>query len=252
MAETYDSDFTCSLIGRSQRDVVWKRVATTFRRGEHVIELNCGTGADAIYLASLGINVTACDASAKMIDRATAKEMPPTHAQVEFLPLATESLGELPAHRTFDGVFSNFSGLNCVGDLAGVAAQLAERLHPGAPLLLCLSTRFCLWEVLHYLSKGNVRKALRRFRGVSYATVAGVKFPVYYPTLSALRNTFADGFYLRSVSGVGITVPPSYLEPWIARHPRSLRLFERIDEVVRNWPVVRSLGDHILLHLERR
>jgi ubiquinone/menaquinone biosynthesis C-methylase UbiE len=253
LAERYDSVFTLSRIGRAQRDVVWKRAAATFRRGSHVLELNCGTGEDAIYLATLGVNVTACDASARMIDLARAKETKKSsEARIEFLHLSTERLTELPGHACFDGVFSNFSGLNCIGDLAAVAAQLAERLRPGAPLLLCLSTRFCLWEVLHYLSKGHLGKALRRWRGLSYASVGQVTFPVYYPTLPSLRGFFAPEFHLRSVTGVGITVPPSYLEPWVARHPRLLQLLERIDEIIRTWPVVRIMGDHMLLHLEKR
>lgn len=249
----YDSDFTFSLIGRSQRDVVWKRAAATFPRGTHVLELNCGTGEDAIYLARIGVNVTACDASSRMINHAQAKQHQQfSEAQVEFLHLATESLRELPEHRIFDGAFSNFSGLNCIEDLASVAAQLSARLRSQAPVLLCLSTRSCVWEVLYYLCKGKLHKALRRVRGVSYATVADVTFPVYYPTLASLRDTFAPGFYLRSVTGVGITVPPSYLEPWIAKHPRLLRLFERVDEIIRDWPLVRILGDHMLLSLEKR
>lgn len=253
LAERYDAMFTFSLVGRSQRDVVWKRAAATFRRGNHVLELNCGTGEDAIYLASLGVSVTACDASARMIDHARAKEIQESsEARVEFLHLSTERLAELQEHLDFDGVFSNFSGLNCIDDLGAIATELAERLRPGAPLLLCISTRFCLWEILHYLSKGNLRKALRRCRGLSYATVGQVTFPVYYPTLSSLCDSFAPGFELRSVTGIGITVPPSYLEPWMARHPRLLQLLERVDEIIRDWPLARILGDHMLLHLEKR
>jgi SAM-dependent methyltransferase len=245
--------FTSSVVGRSQREVVWKRAAATFRRGNHVLELNCGTGEDAIHLASLGVRVTACDASARMIDQARAKKMlKASEARIEFLLLSTEHLAELPERLGFDGVFSNFSGLNCTDDLGAVATELAKRLRPGAPLLLCMSTRFCIWEILHYLSKGNLRKALRRCRGLSYATVGKVTFPVYYPTLSSLRESFAPGFAIRSVSGVGIIVPPSYLEPWMARHPRLLQFLERGDEIVRDWPLARVLGDHMLLHLEKR
>jgi ubiquinone/menaquinone biosynthesis C-methylase UbiE len=252
LAERYDSMFTFSVIGRSQREVVWKRAAATFRRGNHVLELNCGTGEDAIHLASLGIHVTACDASSRMIDQATKKTQEASGAQIEFINLSTEHLAELPEHLDFDGVFSNFSGLNCIEDLGAVATELAKRLRPGAPLLLCMSTRFCIWEILHYLGLGNLRKALRRCRGSSYATVGQVTFPVYYPTLSSLRKSFGSGFVIRSVSGVGVIVPPSYLEFWMARHPRLLRLLERGDEIVRNWPLARIFGDHMLLHLEKR
>jgi ubiquinone/menaquinone biosynthesis C-methylase UbiE len=253
LAERYDSMFTFSVVGRAQRDVVWKRAAATFRCGNHVLELNCGTGEDAIHLASLGIRVTACDASARMIDRARAKKIQEASgARIEFLRLTTEHLAELPEQLSFDGVFSNFSGLNCIEDLGAVATELAKRLRPGAPLLLCMSTRFCIWEMLHYLSKGDLSKALRRCRGLSYATVGKLTFPVYYPTLSSLRESFGPEFALRSVSGVGIIVPPSYLEAWMARHPRLLQFLERGDEIVRDWPLARILGDHMLLHLEKR
>ena len=44
IAEQYDDIFTRSLIGRAQRDVVWDVLQKTFRRGDRVLELNCGTG----------------------------------------------------------------------------------------------------------------------------------------------------------------------------------------------------------------
>jgi SAM-dependent methyltransferase len=252
LAERYDSEFTFSHIGRLQRSVVWKRAQETFRQGSHVLELNCGTGEDALHMASLGIHVTACDASAGMIERANAKHgLQPSAARVEFMHLSIERLAELPRHCDYDGVFSNFSGLNCISDVSAVATELSTRLRPGASLLLCLSTRFCLWEMMYYLGKGNLRKALRRCSGLSQATVGLVTFPVYYPTLSSLRKSFAPGFELKSVTGVGIAVPPSYLEPWMAKRPHLLQFLGSVDEIIRGWPLARTLGDHMLLHLEK-
>ena len=63
IAPDYDRRFTDSLIGRAQRDAVWKVLTRTFRRDDKILELNCGTGEDAIYLASNGISVVALDAS---------------------------------------------------------------------------------------------------------------------------------------------------------------------------------------------
>jgi hypothetical protein len=53
------------------------------------------------------------------------------------------------------------------------------------------------------------------------------------------------------MEGVGITVPPSYLESWIATHPRLLRKMDAIDSTLRGWPGLRVVGDHMLLHLEK-
>ncbi|HTF69211.1 MAG TPA: methyltransferase domain-containing protein, partial [Edaphobacter sp.] len=70
IAQDYDQKFTDSLIGRAQRDAVWKVLRRTFRTNDNILELNCGTGEDAIFLASNGISVFALDASPQMISRA--------------------------------------------------------------------------------------------------------------------------------------------------------------------------------------
>jgi SAM-dependent methyltransferase len=252
MAATYDSLFTFSAIGKAQREVVWKRALKVFAKGSRILELNCGTGQDAIFLANAGMTVTACDASTGMIERARCKmavEAP--RATVELLTLRTEDISTLPQTLCFDGVFSNFSGLNCVGDLASVAHQLSGRLTLGAPLLLCFSTRYCLWEIAYFLLRGDTRKAFRRWRGVSQACVDGLEFPVYYLSVAQLRRAFSPEFRLVSTTAVGLAVPPSYVESWVTSRPRLLKLLEAIDETVRSWPGLRALGDHMLLHLEK-
>jgi ubiquinone/menaquinone biosynthesis C-methylase UbiE len=252
IAESYDSLFTESMIGRSQRAAVWRKAQTVFRAGDRVLELNCGTGTDALFLASLGIALTACDASPRMIEQARkqmAVEAP--RAAVDFRVLCTERLDELPSDLMFDGAFSNFSGFNCIPDLSKTWLLLAHRLRPGAQILICLSTRFCVWEILHYLCKGQFRKAWRRCRGTAEATIGRTSFPVFYPTLRSLRQSLRPMFRLCSVTGIGITVPPSYLEPWARRNPSALRFCKDIDRLICEWPGIRVLGDHMLLRLER-
>jgi ubiquinone/menaquinone biosynthesis C-methylase UbiE len=252
MAGHYDEIFTFSMVGRAQREVVWNRAAATFRAGDHILELNCGTGEDALFLAGRGIRVTACDVSERMIGHAKArKELEAPEAHINFHVLPTEHLQELPKQLLFDGVFSNFSGLNCVADLSSIFGELAVHLRPGGKLLLCLSTRFCLWEILHYAAKGNFRKAMRRFRGVTPVCFDGNSFSVYYPTIRSLRRAFGPEFRLRSVTGVGIAVPPSYLETWIGKHARLLAAMRRCDDAVRDLPLFRNIGDHMLLSMEK-
>ncbi len=252
IAEGYDAQFTVSLIGRAQRAVVWKKAAEVFRSGDRVLELNCGTGEDALFLARRGISVTACDASARMIERARnrkAEEAP--HASAEFEVLCSEQLEQLQSHHPFDGVFSNFSGLNCVADLSVVARLLSGRLRPGAQLLLCVSTRLCLWEMLHYVCRAEFRKAFRRCRGFTKARLGEHEVAVYYPTLRSMLKSFGSGFRLRSVTGVGIAVPPSYMETWARNNQFLFQMCERLDARLYRWPGLRVLGDHMLLHMEK-
>jgi hypothetical protein len=105
--------------------------------------------------------------------------------------------------------------------------------------------------MLYYLLQGNPRKAFRRCSGVTAAKLGEHSFPVYYPTLGALLKSLSPAFRLLSVTGIGVTVPPSYLEPWIRRNPRIIGLLESIDATICTWPGARVLGDHMLVHLER-
>ena len=84
LAENYDAHFTRSSIGRAQRDAVWRKAVEVFRGELSILELNCGTGEDALFLASQGHRVTALDASRAMIDRASQrKENEAPNAAVE-------------------------------------------------------------------------------------------------------------------------------------------------------------------------
>jgi len=250
MAWTYDQVFTESVVGRAQRGIVRRELGRSFRSVRRVLELNCGTGEDALYLSSRGVEVLACDASREMIAVARRKAAL-AGGEAVFLVLATESIRELAGKAPFDGVFSNFSGLNCVPDMSGLAEDLSRLVAPRARLLLCVSGRCCLWELAWYLGKGLPAKAFRRLRGAVTARIEGREFPVLYPTIRQWRSRFRPFFALRRVRAVGLFVPPTYVEGWARRRPRTVAALARLDRRFGAWPLLRGLGDHLLLEFER-
>jgi ubiquinone/menaquinone biosynthesis C-methylase UbiE len=252
LAVSYDELFTRTSIGRAQRAIVWGLLETAFHDGDHILELNCGTGEDALFLGRRGVSVFACDASAQMIEvahRRKAVEAP--QSPIQFKVLRTEDLGHHRSAPLFDGVLSNFSGLNCVEDLSQVASNLASLTKPGAPVLICLSSRFCLWEILWFALHANAGKAFRRTRGSSIAQFAEHSVPIWYPTIRGVRHSFAPWFRLRSLRAVGLTVPPSYIQRKAIAHPRMISRLEQIDRVLGRLPFFRIVGDHVLLHFQR-
>jgi ubiquinone/menaquinone biosynthesis C-methylase UbiE len=252
IARDYDRVFTESLIGRAQRNAVWAVLRKTFKNKDSLLELNCGTGEDAIFLAGNDISVFACDASEQMIARAEQRlRQMPIQVPVVFRELPTEHIGELYPETQFDGAFSNFSGLNCIADLDAVASALANLVKQDGRLVLCFSTRFCLIEILYFLARGQLRKALRRCSGASEVTLGNERFTVYYPTIRRIRRLFASGFRLYSCTGVGVTVPPSYLEGWVRRHRALFRILRSLESPLATMPILRSTGDHVLLCFER-
>jgi|SRR5579872_496107 len=253
VADRYDETFTSSSIGRAQRAPVWKELAKAFRSGDRVLEIGCGTGVDGCFLAERGVEVLACDPSSQMIE-VTARRVRQSGLEglVRTRVLYAEEISTLSGE-LFDGAFSNFGALNCVHRLGDLARGLARLVRPGGTLLLCWMGPCCLWEIAWYLSHGNKDKAFRRFRqGGVRARIGDEAFlDIQYPSVRFLVRTFAPEFRLKSVHGIGVTIPPSYLESWAHRHPHLLKLCGLTDSMVAGWPGLRALADHVLVRLQR-
>lgn len=254
IAPDYDQTFSSSTIGRAQRAAVWRELATAFQAGDRVLEIGCGTGIDACFLAKRGVRVFAFDSSPEMISITTRKasEQKLEHL-VQASVLRAEDIGSL-ARDAFDGAFSNFGALNCVEDLRHFAQDLARLLKPGATAMLCFMGPYCLWEIVWYLTRGNTRKAFRRRHrsGVTARIADGVLVHVRYPNIGELEHAFAPLFRVTSIKGIGVTVPPSYVEPWAQRHPSWVSLCERVDSFLGYCPGIRMLADHTLVQLRRQ
>lgn len=254
VAARYDETFTSSKIGQAQRASVWRELAKAFQPEDRTLEIGCGTAIDACFLAKRGVRVLACDSSPQMIAVATRRvEESGLHQLVQPLLLRAEDIAALHQHALFDGAFSNFGVLNCVEDLRGMARDLAALLKPGASALLCWMGPYCAWEAIWYLAHGKPQKAFRRLGrdGVTAQIADGAFVHVHYPTVRALAHTFAPEFRLESVKGIGVAVPPSYLEPWAQRHPSLLQFCERADSLMGRCPGIRVLADHVLVRLRR-
>jgi SAM-dependent methyltransferase len=254
VAERYDETFTMSKIGRAQRASVWQELATAFGSGDRVLEIGCGTGVDACFLADRGVKVVACDNSYKMITAATRRVRENWKGgSVYPRLLAAEHVSSLRNEGPFDGAFSNFGALNCVRDLRQIVESFAILLKPGATALLCWMGPCCLWEIVWYVAHRKPGKAFRRFPrgGVTARLAEGATVRVHYPSARVLARTFAPEFRLVSIKGIGVAVPPSYLEAWANRFPGLFDWSVRADSLLGRCPGIRILADHILLEFRR-
>jgi SAM-dependent methyltransferase len=250
VAPDYDAHFTDSTLGRLLRRAAWRWLDRAFAPGDRVLELNCGTGEDAVHLAGRGVRVLATDASPAMLAVAQAKlERAGLTDTVAVKRVELEHLArELGPSEPLDGAFSNFGGLNCVADLGGVARALAALLKPGARVVLCVMGPLVPWEWAWFVAHGQPAKAVRRL-APSGAAWRGAT--VHYPSPRALRRTFAPEFALRRLGPLGVLLPPTYAESWARRHPALLARLDRWERRLETWSSLAWLGDHYLVELER-
>jgi ubiquinone/menaquinone biosynthesis C-methylase UbiE len=246
IAGTYDRTFTSVSIAALMRQAVLRRADLAFPPGSTVLEMNCGTGEDAVHLASRGVRVLATDISAEMVRVAGEKVAAAgVSEQVRVSQLAWEELDSL-GEACFDGALSNFGGLNCVLDLPAAAAALARRLRPGSQAILCVMGPVAVWEWIWFGAHFEFSKAVRRLR--RDPRWRGI--PLHYPTPYSLSRAFSGGFRVKRISALGLLLPPC-LEFIAPQWPRVIAALNRCERLCEALPPLAWMSDHYLLELER-
>jgi SAM-dependent methyltransferase len=251
-AADYDARFTHTALGQLLRRRVWRVLANYFQAGQKVLELACGTGEDAVWLARQGLTVTATDGSAEMI-KATAVKAQQNNL-THRITTHHLSLNELSAHyalRTthYDNAFSNFGGLNVLDDWRPLATALANLVRPGGHLVLVPMGPVCPWEIGWYGLHGEWKTAVRRFRQPATARIGDGLIPIWYPSARRLRQDFAPWFRCAHVGSLGLWLPPSYLAHWVARWPRLFATLDRLERATAR--LSGGWGDHYIMVLTR-
>jgi SAM-dependent methyltransferase len=230
-----------------------------FAPGARVLEIGCGTGLDTAFLAARGVRVVACDPSEEMVSRALRRL---AHEQLDeravVVPCGLQDfasfLDALAEPEGFDGIISNFGALNCVEHLAPLRALAHRYLRPGGALLLGVMGRACAIEAVYFVATRRASLASRRRGcGAVGVPVAGLDVPTFYHRIADIRAALGEEVALVRIEGVGVAIPPPYMERRWQTLPAALRrVVSGIDRVIAAWPPFNRIGDHVLLHFAKR
>jgi SAM-dependent methyltransferase len=231
---------------------VWTALERNFKPGQHVLELGCGTGEDAVWLAQRGVTVTATDTSAAMLaeaERKAARAGIAGRVTTRHLPL--QELPDAEFDTLFDGVLSDFGALNCV-EPDVITRSLGRLVRPGARAVLVVMGPCCPWEIGWFLAHGHPRTAFRRWRpGGLEAEVGGQKMRVFYPSPGRLMRGLAPEFRLLRLWGLGVALPTTDAASVVNRRPALLERLDRWETRLAGRFPFRLLGDHYVLEMER-
>jgi ubiquinone/menaquinone biosynthesis C-methylase UbiE len=248
LAHDYDASFTHTALGARLRALVWERCDASFRRGQTILELGCGTGEDAVWLARNGVRVVAIDPAERMLSVARAKAARAQVDLAEFHCMPMEAAPRIFAEDRFAGVFSNFGAVNCVDDLAALVRGLALICTPGARLLWVVMGRYVPWEWAWHVFRAQPRKAIRRLHenGVDWR---GLR--IRYPTPRQLGRILQPHFAVVRIAPLGCILPPSYAGAWLERSPRTLAALTTIERSLQRLTPLASYADHFIIEAER-
>lgn len=244
-AAGYDAGFGSNPVGRLFRYVFQERLLRLFPSGARLLDLGCGTGEDALFLAARGRSVVGVDMAPAMVARARAKagQRGIASERARFEVGALEHVDALDSG--FDGAYSDFGALNCA-DLRATGRALARALRPGAALALSVMGPQPLPLLLKRLLTGRGEP-----RGERAPHVARIAVETHYPSRARVRSAFGPEFAWSSGFALGVLLPGPDHAHWVTRHPQAFGLLAIAEGLVRAWPLLREWGDHNVIEGRR-
>lgn len=243
----YDSDDSVNQVLQDMRQQVYQHVSVFMKKGSEILELNSGTGLDALHFVQQGHRVHATDLSDGMIAQIEKKiKDHQLNDRFSCQQLSYDDLRQLEG-RKFDYLFSNFGGLNCIDELARVTTNFPALLNQGGFVTLVIMPPVCLWELL-WIFKGHGKKAFRRFHknGVM-AHLEGEYFKTFYFSLSQIKKAFGPQFKFIKSEGLCALSPPPSRGDFPVKHPMLYNFLRKMDSLFRmNYPFNRW-ADHIIV-----
>lgn len=253
VAPEYDGALGNNILIQRMRARVIKKIVDTFPRGARLLDMGCGTGIDTVDLATRGYEIIAIDSSREMVERTQTRAI---SARLDSRVSAIRcGIHELERMQTdvFDGLYSNLGPLNCVPDLRTAAREMARLLKPRGRIIASVIGKYCPWEIAFYAARFNFQRARVRLTN-NFVPVPLEKEIVWtrYYSPREFYHALADDFELVALRALNVFMPPPYLAPAYERHKNFFAPLEFLEDHLSTAPLVRNLGDHFLIELQKR
>ena len=251
-AEKYDSFAEDHPHLTRMRNKVYSHVMRYVPPGARILELNAGTGTDAVELAQRGYSVHATDIAPGMLGRLREKvDRLGLQDRVTSEARSFLSLGNVQG-APFDAVFSDLGGLNCIADLTPVIQQLPKILEPGGIITWVLMPHVCLWE-MGEIFRGNFSLAFRRFsRGKVQARLEGLYFDVYYFSPRQVIEWFGKNFEPLALEGLSVITPTAESKNFAKQYPWLYRVLSWLDDKLSPYWPWNGWGDFYILTMRHK
>jgi ubiquinone/menaquinone biosynthesis C-methylase UbiE len=249
-SEIFDSYEEGNEILKWMRSLIRNHVLRYLKDHDKILELNSGTGLDAVFFAKRGNKIHCIDISAGMIKKLSEKIKKNNLGDlITFQNLSFSELDKL-IQNSFDYIFSNFGGLNCTDDLSTVFKNFPKLLNKNGKITVVIMPKICPWE-LTLMIKGNFKTAFRRLHknGIT-ANIEDVKFQTYYYSVNDVIKALGPEFKILELQGLGSISPPPFMINFPKRYPSLYKWLTGMDEKISKYFPFNRCADHFILTAE--
>jgi ubiquinone/menaquinone biosynthesis C-methylase UbiE len=230
------------------RKRVYAHVLKYHKTGK-MLELNAGTGTDALFFHSQGFEVYATDNAEGMI-AAMKTKLSPTTRIYPFL-CNFENIERMQEYAPFDSIYSNFGGLNCTPNLFTVLEKCLNLLHSGGKMTMVVMPKNCPWEWLELLTL-KPKIAFRRYKKQQNTNLEQVSFTTYYYNPKEIISALKKKASVIGWEGLCSICPPSYKTKLIRYFPFFWKSMAYIESKISHWRGIRSYADYVILTFEKK
>ncbi len=249
VASSYDQEFTDTPIGRAQRDRVWRYLRQLLEKYENarILELNCGTGEDACFLAGLGHEVLATDISTEMLKQTQQKAEKAKLQDKILIKQLDLAAPELEGEAPFDVIFSNFGGLNCLSgeELRRLAGFCELHLNVGGACVFVVMPPKTLLEKYYRWWKNEREVYLARDSHCPiHVSLSNKEIATYFHSPAEMEAYFS---LYEKIKSLVIGYIPSYFN-----QIKGLPILMMGEHLAILFGIGKNRSDHYLIHFQKK
>jgi SAM-dependent methyltransferase len=221
-----------------------------------LLEIGCGTGAEAFMVCDNFAGVVATDISSGMIDllqmKVKAKKLWKKIHPVRVSAAEIASIGHLLEGGRTRLAYSFNGALNCEPNIEAFVSGLSVLLKPKGYFICSIRNTFCLSEALSHAAVFQFGKMSPRKKQPLMVSVGGMDIPsVYYPP-DRFAEFFSPEFAVIEMIALPALLPPAYLSNYYVKVRRVGLVLEKLEAALAGRFPFNRMGDQTLFVFQKK
>jgi SAM-dependent methyltransferase len=217
---------------------------------DSLVEIGCGTGAEALELSRHVRFILATDVSEEMI-KLVRKKVKAKRLEGRVVPYRVrasniDSVRPILAGREPKLAYSFNGALNCEPDLPRFVSGISDLLPVGGHFVCSIRNTLCVWEAASVAGLLKYGKVISRKKRPIMVSVGGHDIPATYYSPREFERFFSPAFVPVRRVGLPSIMPPAYMNAYFLKlGPLASLLREAEGRMAGHFPL-NSLGDQTL------
>jgi ubiquinone/menaquinone biosynthesis C-methylase UbiE len=255
-AEEYDFTISNNFINNWIRKKSIQELLRFTTPQDVLLEIGCGTGAEAIQISKSVKRIVATDLSNRMLEifqkKILAKKLVGKITVANAKASEITNVKSLLPNGTVRVAYSFNGALNCEPEINKVPEELAEIIEPNGYFVCSIRNTLCLSELLAHAAAMQFDRLETRKHQPVMVSVGGIDIPTYYSSPSQLSRILKPHFKLKRLTGLPGLLPPAYLNNYYLKIRSFTTALEKFEAILANRFPFNRLGDQTLMVFQRR